>query len=141
MPLPSYPLEHFPPAQDFLYPQVLRELEQGKKHTHWMWFIFPQLLGLGTSSRAVRYGLRNLEHAKAYLTHPVLGTRLVECSLLLERHPDKSAHEIFGTPDDLKLHSSLTLFTLVSEPDSVFNRLLKQFFSGEMDVNTVEILE
>lgn len=140
MPL-SYKLEHFPPAQEFLYPQILLELEQGKKQTHWMWFIFPQLLGLGTSSRAVRYGLRNINHAKLYLAHPILGVRLVECSSLLELHPNKSANDIFGTPDDLKLHSSLTLFALASEPNSIFNRLLRQFFDGEMDINTVEMLE
>lgn len=139
--LNSYKLDHFLPAQEFLYPQVLLELEQGKKRTHWMWFIFPQLLGLGTSSRAVRYSLRNLDHAKAYFEHPLLGKRLLECAGLLELHIGKSAHEIFGTPDYLKLHSSLTLFALASEPNSIFHRLLKQFFGGRLDESTVEMLE
>lgn len=131
-----YKLDHFLTAQELLYPQVLAELEQGRKQTHWMWFVFPQLLGLGTSSKAVRYGLRNLDHAKAYLAHPVLGLRLRECAAILTKHPNKSATEIFGPIDALKLHSSLTLFALASEPDSIFHLLLNQFFSGEMDSKT-----
>lgn len=131
-----YKLDHFLTAQEFLYPQVLAELEQGRKQTHWMWFVFPQLLGLGTSSKAVRYGLRNLDHAKAYLAHPILGLRLRECAAILTKHPNKSATEVFGPIDALKLHSSLTLFALASEPDSIFHLLLNQFFSGEMDSKT-----
>lgn len=133
-------LDHFLAAQESLYPQVLSELEQGKKQTHWMWFVFPQLLGLGTSNKAVHYGLRNLGHAKAYLTHPILGLRLRECAAILTKHPNKSATEIFGTLDALKLQSSLTLFALASEPDSIFHLLLNQFFSGKVDSNTLDML-
>lgn len=136
----SYPLKHFLATQDAFYPQVLLELERGKKQTHWMWFIFPQLLGLGTSSQAVRYAISDLAHAKAYLADPLLGARLKKCATLLEMHPNKTAQQIFGTPDDLKLHSSLTLFALASEKPSVFHRLLDQFFDGKMDVRTLKNL-
>lgn len=139
--MPSlYKLDHFLSAQDFLYPQVLLELKEGKKRTHWMWFVFPQILGLGTSNRSVRYGLRSLEHARAYFEHPVLGVRLLECAGLLELHANKSAYEIFGTPDDLKLHSSITLFALITESDSTFYRLLTQFFDAKLDRNTENAL-
>lgn len=137
---PAYKVEHFVEAQEFLYPEVLIELENGKKRTHWMWFIFPQLLGLGTSSKSVRYGIRDLAHAKEYLNHPVLGKRLMECALLLKEHTDLSANQIFGTPDDLKLHSSLTLFSLIEGADHLFQDLLDQYFSGRPDENTLEML-
>ena len=132
--------DNFINAQTPIYPLVLQELAQGKKRTHWMWFIFPRSQGLGRSAMAQHFGLANLAHAQAYLQHPVLGTRLRECTELLLAHPDTSALEIFGTPDNLKLHSSMTLFALAAEPGSVFEQLLQQFFAGQHDEKTLQIL-
>ena len=133
--------DDFIQAQNMVYPLVIKELSQGEKRTHWMWFIFPQIKGLGHSVRARRFSLQSLEQAQEYLQHEVLGTRLLECSKLLLKHPNKSALEIFGTPDNLKLHSSLTLFTLADDKDSVFEQLLQQFFAGKPDVKTIDVLE
>lgn len=133
-------LNDFINAQNPIYPMVLQELAQGKKRTHWMWFIFPQIQGLGRSTMAQRFAIDNLAQAQAYLQHPVLGARLRECAELLLAHPDKSAFEIFGKPDNRKLHSSLTLFALVAEQGSVFERLLQQFFAGEQDERTLQVL-
>lgn len=133
-------LNHFITAQKPVYPEVLQELAQGNKTSHWMWFIFPQLLGLGRSETAKRFALRDIQQARDYLSHPVLGARLLECAALLLRHPHKSALEIFGSPDDLKLHSSLTLFAMASQKDSIFEQLLQQFFKGVPDHNTIKIL-
>ena len=130
-------------AQNVIYSQVIDELIQGRKCTHWMWFIFPQIEGLGHSAMARRFELNSLEQAQAYLQHDVLGTRLIECAELLLLHPDKSALDIFGTPDNLKLHSSLTLFTLasLSKKNCVFEQLLHQFFAGDSDINTIKMLK
>lgn len=133
-------LNDFINAQNPIYPMVLQELAQGKKRTHWMWFIFPQIQGLGRSEMAQRFAIDNLAQAQTYLQHPVLGARLRECAELLLAHPDKSALEIFGKPDNRKLHSSLTLFALVAEQGSVFERLLQQFFAGEQDEKTLQVL-
>ena len=130
-------------AQNVIYSQVIDELIQGRKGTHWMWFIFPQIEGLGHSAMARRFELNSLEQAQAYLQHDVLSTRLIECAQLLLLHPNKSALDIFGTPDNLKLHSSLTLFTLASssKKDCVFEQLLHQFFAGDSDINTIRMLK
>ncbi len=130
-------------SQNTIYSQVINELTQGRKRTHWMWFIFPQIKGLGLSTMARRFELNNLEQAQVYLQHDVLGTRLIECAQLLLLHPNKSALDIFGTPDNLKLHSSLTLFTLASssKKDCVFEQLLHQFFAGDSDINTIRMLK
>ena len=133
-------LNDFIQAQNPIYPMVLQELAQGKKRTHWMWFIFPQIQGLGSSAMAQRFAIDNLAQAQAYIQHPVLGARLRECAELLLAHPNKSAFEIFGKPDNRKLHSSLTLFALVTEEGSVFERLLQQFFAGEQDEKTLQVL-
>ena len=133
--------DDFIQAQNMVYPLVIKELSQGEKRTHWMWVIFPQIKGLGHSVRARRFSLQSLEQAQEYLQHEVLGTRLLECSKLLLKHPNKSALEIFGTPDNLKLHSSLTLFALADDKDSVFEQLLQQFFAGKPDVKTIDVLE
>lgn len=133
-------LNDFINAQNPIYPMVLQELTQGKKRTHWMWFIFPQIQGLVRSEMAQRFALDNLAQAQSYLQHEVLGARLCECAELLLVHPDKSAFEIFGKPDNVKLHSSLTLFALVSDEDSVFEQLLQQFFAGEQDEKTLHLL-
>ena len=128
-------------AQKTVYPSVIEELTDGRKRTHWMWFIFPQVKGLGRSVRAQRFAIRSLEQAKGYLQHDVLGARLIECAELLLLHPDKSALEIFGSIDTLKLHSSLTLFTLASaNKKCVFDELLDQFFGGNYDINSIRML-
>lgn len=128
-------------AQNTIYPSVIAELTQGQKRTHWMWFIFPQVKGLGHSSMAQRFAIESLEQAKEYLQHEVLGARLVQCAELLLLHPDKSALEIFGTPDNLKLQSSLTLFALAAGNNCIFEQLLHQFYEGNYDMNTIKILK
>lgn len=133
--------DDFIQAQNTIYSSVIKELSQGKKRTHWMWFIFPQIRGLGYSTMAQRFALDNTAQAQQYLQHKVLGKRLLECAKLLQQHSHKSASEIFGTPDNLKLHSSLTLFAIAAGKDSVFELLLNQFFSGNYDLNTMSILE
>ncbi|AAZ19227.1 conserved hypothetical protein [Psychrobacter arcticus 273-4] len=133
--------DDFIQAQDMIYPSVITELTQGHKRTHWMWFIFPQVKGLGHSVRARRFGIESLEQAKAYLQHEVLGARLIECAELLLLHPDKSALDIFGTPDNLKLQSSLTLFAFAAGNDCVFEQLLYQFYAGSYDISTMKMLK
>ena len=133
--------DDFIQAQNAIYPQVIEELTEGQKRTHWMWFIFPQVKGLGCSTMAQRYAIASLEQAKQYLQHDILSARLVQCAELLLLHPDKSALEIFGSTDTLKLHSSLTLFTLAStNKKCVFDQLLDQFFGGNYDINTIKML-
>ncbi len=127
-------------AQNAVYPTVIKELTEGQKRTHWMWFIFPQVKGLGPSATAQRFAIESLEQAKEYLQHNVLGARLMECAKLLLLHPDKSALDTFGSPDNLKLQSSLTLFALAAGNDSVFEQLLHQFYKGDYDINTIEML-
>ena len=128
-------------AQNTVYPSVIKELTEGRKHTHWMWFIFPQVKGLGRSTMARRFAIESLEQAKEYLQHDVLGARLRECAELLLLHPEKSALEVFGSIDTLKLHSSLTLFTLASSNKKcVFNELLDQYFEGNYDIDTIKML-
>jgi uncharacterized protein (DUF1810 family) len=134
-------LARFVEAQRGVYTQALAELRAGRKRTHWMWFIFPQLDGLGISSMSRRYALRGLDEAAAYLAHPVLGPRLVACAEALLAVPEATAFEIMGTPDDLKLHSSATLFAQVAGADSVFHRLLDRFFNGKPDPKTMSLLE
>lgn len=129
-------------AQDAVYSQVISELTQGHKRTHWMWFIFPQVKGLGHSTMSQRYAIESLEQAKEYLQHDTLSARLVQCAELLELHPDKSALDIFGAIDTLKLHSSLTLFTIASssKKNCVFDQLLDQFFQGAYDIKTIRMM-
>lgn len=138
--MPRHLFDDFVQAQDTIYPLVLKELTAGKKRTHWMWFIFPQITGLGHSEMAQRFAIESLSQAREYLQHKILGARLIECAELLLAHPDKSALEVFGKPDNLKLHSSLTLFAIASEQNSVFTQLLQQFFFGESDQATLDIL-
>ncbi len=132
-------LDRFLTAQKPVYDQVLTELSDGRKRTHWMWFIFPQIAGLGTSETSRRFAIRNLDEARAYLAHPILGARLRQCAALLLQLRDRSAHELFGAPDDLKLHSSATLFAQVSPSGSVFRQLLDQFFGSEEDTRTLAL--
>ena len=133
-------LERFVKAQTNTYEVAMNEIKNGRKRTHWMWFIFPQLRGLGMSSISRYYGLENFDEAKAYLAHPVLSGRLYElCSELL-KHKDKTALEIFGDIDEMKLKSSMTLFALTSEDYTIFDEVLEHFFGGEMDEVTVKLI-
>ena len=127
-------------AQQGDYDRALAEIKSGRKRSHWMWYIFPQFDGLGFSSTAQRYSIKSVPEAKAYLRHPVLGPRLTECVGAALSVKGRSAHEIFGSPDDLKLHSCATLFACVSPAGSLFHRLLDQYFQGQLDAKTVELL-
>ena len=136
----AFDLDRFVRAQDPVLDQVRRELGEGRKRSHWMWFVFPQLRGLGRSATAQRYGIGSLGEARAYLAHPVLGPRLVECTGLVNRVEGRSAYEIFGSPDDLKFHSSMTLFA-AAEPEALaFREALGKHFGGALDTLTVEKL-
>ena len=136
-----YRLERFVEAQaNGVHANALVELRAGRKAGHWMWFVFPQAAGLGSSSMSQRYAIGSLEEAHAYLHHPVLGPRLVECAQAVLSHPDRSAHQIMGSPDDAKLRSSMTLFALVASCEPVFQRVLDTFFAGELDPRTVGLL-
>ncbi|HEY8579727.1 MAG TPA: DUF1810 domain-containing protein [Beijerinckiaceae bacterium] len=126
-----YDLARFVAAQAPVIDTARAELRAGRKRSHWMWFVFPQARGLGHSPMAQRYGLGSLAEARAYLDHPVLGPRLRACVADLLPHRGASAHAIFGSPDDLKLHACLTLFAHVAEPGSVFAQALDAFFDGE----------
>lgn len=132
-----YDLDRFVTAQSPVMATVLAELRAGRKRTHWMWFVFPQLRGLGSSAMAQHYGIASLEEARAYLAHPVLGPRLRECCGLLLQVPGKSALEILGSPDDLKLRSCATLFSLAAPQEAVFGEVLERFYGGEPDARTV----
>lgn len=136
-----FKLSRFVEAQRDSYEQALHEICGGRKQSHWMWYIFPQLAGLGRSSTARFYGIINIDEARAYLAHPVLGPRLLVCAEAALKVQRRSAHQIFGSPDDLKLKSSATLFALASEPGSVFERVLHRFFDGQQDTLTQTRLE
>ena len=125
-------LERFVEAQEGVYPRALAELEAGKKQSHWMWFIFPQIAGLGHSAMAQMYAIASLDEAKVYLAHPVLGAPLRECCRVVQDVKGKSAHAIFGSPDDLKFRSSLTLFDLAA-PNDIFRAALDKYFDGKED--------
>jgi uncharacterized protein (DUF1810 family) len=133
-------LEQFVEAQAGIYERALDELRGGRKRTHWMWFVFPQLRGLGRSAMADRYGLASLEEAGRYLAHPVLGPRLLECTVAVNSVEARSVAQIFGFPDDLKFHSSMTLFHLADPPDPAFGRALRKYFDGRDDSATLELL-
>jgi len=126
------------PAAD--YPRALAEIRSGRKRTHWMWYVFPQLEGLGSSAISRRYAIRDLAEAEAYLGHPVLGARLKECCEAALQVEGRSAQEIFGSPDDMKFHSCATLFAAVSPAGSVFDRVLGKYFQGRRDALTVGLL-
>lgn len=130
--------EHFVEAQRPVIEAVLRELAEGRKASHWMWFVFPQIRGLGFSAMAQRYAVASVAEARAYLAHPVLGARLRQCVEILLDRMDLSAHEIFGSPDDLKLHSSLTLFAQAAPDEALFRRALERYFGGKPDPATLD---
>jgi uncharacterized protein (DUF1810 family) len=135
-----YDLDRFVRAQEIHYNQALSEIRNGRKRTHWMWYIFPQLEGLGSSPTSVRYSISGLDEAEAYLADPVLGPRLVECAEAVLLHEALGASAIFGHPDDLKLRSSATLFARVSPAGSVFHRIIDTFFKGQPDETTLRWL-
>ena len=136
-----FDLERFVKAQRDVYADALAELADGQKRSHWMWFIFPQITGLGHSAMAQRYAINSLQEAKAYLQHPVLGERLLECCQQLMQLEGRSAHDIFGSPDDMKLRSSLTLFAAAEAGNCVFEQLLGRYYRGQADTRTLEILQ
>ena len=134
-------LDKFLEAQDRDYAGALAEIRNGRKYGHWIWYIFPQVAGLGMSSTSTHYGIQNLDQATRYLQHPMLGARLVEISNAILSLKNKSANQILGSPDDLKLRSSMTLFSLVENADAVFQAVLDKYFNGEPDQTTLEILK
>jgi uncharacterized protein (DUF1810 family) len=135
-----FDLARFASAQDGVFDCALAEIRNGDKRSHWMWFIFPQIDGLGFSSTAKRYAIKSAEEARQYLPHPVLGPRLLECAEAVLEVAGRSAFDIFGSPDDLKLKSCMTLFESVAGQDSVFSRVLDKYYQGKRDSRTQEIL-
>lgn len=133
-------LDRFLEAQEGMYEIALEEIKNGEKESHWMWYIFPQLRGLGRSQMAYKYGINGIEEARAYLKHPILSARLVEISEALLMHKGKSVEGIIGDIDSMKLKSSMTLFASLSDKNSVFHQTLDCFYNGEMDINTLVML-
>jgi uncharacterized protein (DUF1810 family) len=134
-------LSRFVTAQDCVLENVRAELAAGQKRSHWMWFVFPQIAGLGHSPMAREYAIGSLEEARAYLEHPVLGPRLVELTQLVTGSNGGTANQIFGSPDDLKFHSSMTLFSLADPTAGAFSAALAKFFGGGADLGTLELLD
>jgi uncharacterized protein (DUF1810 family) len=135
-----YELQRFVDVQEHAYANALAEIREGRKQTHWMWFIFPQFAGLGSSAMAQRYAIRSREEAQAYLLHPQLGERLIECAEALLALRGLTCQQIFGAPDDMKLRSCATLFAEVSPAGSVFEQLLGKYFGGAHDERTLELM-
>ena len=133
-------LERFITAQKAVFQTAIAELQNGRKESHWMWYIFPQIQGLGFTETSKFYAIKNLQEAKEFLNHRVLGPRLVLISSVLLDSPLKDAHKIFGSPDDLKLHSSMTLFSEVPDADPVFKKVLDKFFESRKDTKTLKML-
>lgn len=133
-------LDRFVAAQRGTYDQALAELRAGRKTSHWIWFVFPQAAGLGSSPMSERYAIGSLEEAREYVAHEVLGPRLVECARAVLAHADRSARDIMGSPDDLKLRSSMTLFAAAAPDEPAFRQVLDSFFDGEADPYTERFL-
>ena len=133
-------LQIFVQAQEDIYEQALAELKNGSKESHWMWFVFPQIAGLGNSEMARKYAIPNLADAKAYLSHDLLGSRLRECTEAVLAVEGRTAHEILGSPDDMKLKSCMTLFEVADGPDSIFSSILEKYFEGQRDERSLTIL-
>ena len=137
----AHDLKRFVQAQEGDYQSALSEVSSGRKRSHWMWYIFPQFDGLGFSATSRRYAIKSVAEAEAYLHHPLLGPRLKACTEAVLGLEGRSAHDIFGSPDDMKLRSCATLFASVSPPGSVFDRLLDRYFQGERDRETLRLLD
>jgi uncharacterized protein (DUF1810 family) len=135
-----YDLQRFVEAQASTYEAALKELQAGRKRSHWMWFVFPQIAGLGFSPMAQRYALSGIEEARAYLDHPLLGPRLRACTEAVNGIEGRSAHEVFGSPDDLKFRSSLTLFAAAASDEPLFGQALARYFDGAPDPRTLQAL-
>jgi uncharacterized protein (DUF1810 family) len=135
-----YDLQRFVAAQKDVYPEVCAELDSGRKSTHWMWFIFPQVHGLGASPISRRFAIASLDEARAYLEHPVLGQRLRDCTQRVQAIEGRTARQIFGSPDDLKFRSCLTLFAHASGHEQLFEAALRKYYGCEYDDRTVELL-
>ena len=136
-----FDLARFVTAQDPVMDRVTAELSAGRKQSHWMWFVFPQLAGLGFSAMAARYAIRSLDEARAYVAHPVLGARLVACTKLVLDVSARDARAIFGSPDDAKFRSSMTLFAEAKPRDVMFQAALDKYFDGDADKRTLKILD
>ncbi len=135
-----YDLRRFVEAQDPIYESILDELKSGLKTSHWMWFVFPQIKGLGFSSMARQFAIASVEEAEAYLRHPILGARLRECTQLVNDVEGRTARQIFGHPDDLKFRSSMTLFANVAQDDHIFEAALAKYSEGKHDRLTLRVL-
>jgi len=138
---PEFDLNRFVVAQAPAMTAVRQELVAGKKETHWMWFVFPQIAGLGSSQMAQRYALASREEARAFMTHPILGPRLVDCTNLVAAARTRTVRQIFGTPDDLKFHSSMTIFALTAPGDGPFQNALDTRFGGQGDARTLALMQ
>ena len=136
----TYNLQRFVEAQDQVYERVVEELSSGRKRSHWMWYIFPQLEGLGFSIASRRYGISGLDEAKAYLAHPLLGSRLKECTNLMLGIEGESVDRVLGHPDDLKFRSSMTLFSRASLGETLFDEAIDKYFAGDQDAKTLQLL-
>jgi uncharacterized protein (DUF1810 family) len=136
----DHDLQRFVDAQRDVYATALAELRAGHKRSHWMWFIFPQIAGLGSSDMARRYAIRSSDEAAAYLAHPLLGARLRECASAVAMHDERGIDEIFGHPDDLKFHSCMTLFADIAPDEAIFQSCLDLFFDGRADSATLDRL-
>jgi len=133
-----FTLDRFVDAQDPVYERVLAELRRGHKTSHWMWFVFPQIAGLGVSAMARRFSISSLDEARAYVDHPILGARLRECTGLVCAVEGKTIQEILGSPDDMKFRSSMTLYSRAATDADIFEEALKKYFSGEPDPLTLD---
>ena len=138
--LDQFDLERFVKAQDRCYQQVLAELDEGRKSTHWIWFIFPQVTGFGSSRTSEIFSIKSRDEAEAYLLHSILGQRLIQCVGKVVEHADLGVRKIFGFPDFLKFHSSLTLFFIISREKKIYKQAIDIFYQGKLDEKTVEKL-
>lgn len=136
-----FDLGRFLSAQDGIYENAVRELRSGQKRSHWMWFVFPQIDGLGSSVTAKRYAIKSLEEARQYLEHPILGARLLECTQAVNRLQGRTVSQVFGAPDDMKFCSSMTLFEVMAGPNSEFSLALDKYSSGRRDLATLKLLQ
>jgi len=137
---PGKTLERFVKEQDKSYQDALSELKSGRKRSHWMWYIFPQIKGLGFSEMAKYYAIENIKEAEDYLAHPILGKRLIKIALVLLELDENNADKVFGYPDDMKLKSSITLFANVNRTNPVFIKILDKYFDGEQDAATLRLI-